>query len=483
MWALWVTVALGSPVDIYGFGAQMMGRGLGGVAIGGNVADLVNNPASLQQLVQPDFQLGFHILRSSFEPTGPVRWDTNVDGKIDDSDPPYQPNVDYPRADGFSIGLGRPIGKRFGLGIVAFIPRDRLLRVHTFEPSLPRYFMYDNRPNTYYMALGFGFEQLNGFSIGGAIELSAKARYQLSSTLRATLNNSESDDLDLSDVSRVELDIHEMTLELASDYAPVASIMLTPGEWIEPLRGLQLGVVYRGATGLPVDVDIDLQIDAGTEDFGELGDLSLSALTPFKLSVFDHYVPARLSLGVAYQVQDFLLMYVDGRWTQWSKMTVNIAQVTDGHIDAPLLSQSTIPIEDSNEYILKTRDIWDLKMGLELHLPDFGFGKDIGSLQPVFRGGYARTPSVIDSIGPNVALMDTARASYTVGAGIIQRSPFGWLQGPITWDMYMQWHTLLASQLTVAYSDSYSPGAPIDGADLIMSGQLRAGGFQLRLNY
>ena len=27
-----------------------------------------------------------------------------------------------------------------------------------------------------------------------------------------------------------------------------------------------------GATGLPVDVDIDLQIDAGTEDFGELGD-------------------------------------------------------------------------------------------------------------------------------------------------------------------------------------------------------------------
>ena len=41
----------------------------------------------------------------------------------------------------------------------------------------------------------------------------------------------------------------------------------------------------------------------------------------------------------------------------------------------------------------------------------------------------------------------------------------------------MQWHTLLASQLTVAYSDSYSPGAPIDGADLSMSGQLRAGAF------
>ena len=475
--------ALASPVDIYGFGAQMMGRGMGGVAIGGNVADLVNNPASLQQLKQPDFQLGYHMLRSSFEPTGPVRWDTNIDGQIDDTDPPYQPRMDYPRADGLSIGLGRPIGSRFGLGIVAFIPRDRLLRVHTFEPSLPRYFMYDNRPNTYYMALGFGFEQLKGFVVGGAIELSAKARYQLSSTLRATVGNAESDDLDLSELSDVQLDIHEMTLELAPDYAPVASILLRPGEWFSPLAGLQLGAVYRGASGLPVDVDIDLQIDAGTDDFGELGDLSLSALTPFQLAVFDHYVPARLSFGAAYRIQDLVLLYVDGRWTQWSKMTVNIAQVTDGTIQAPLITDSNIPIQDANPFILKTRDIWDLRMGLELELPSFGFGESIGSLQPVFRGGYARTPSVIESVGPNVSLMDSARASYTVGAGIIQRSPFGWLEGPISWDMYMQWHTLLASQLTVSYSTPYTAGAPIEGSDLIMSGQLRAGGLQMRINY
>ena len=122
----------------------------------------------------------------------------------------------------------------------------------------------------------------------------------------------------------------------------------------------------------------------------------MSALTPFKLSVFDHYVPARLSLGVAYQVQDFLLMYVDGRWTQWSKMTVNIAQVTDGHIDAPLLSQSTIPIGDSDRYILKPRHLG--LNGTRLHLPDFGFGKDIGSLQPVFRGGYA--PDTVHQLTP-----------------------------------------------------------------------------------
>ena len=235
------------------------------------------------------------------------------------------------------------------------------------------------------------------------------------------------------------------------------------------MAGLQLGAVYRGASGLPVDVDIDLQIDAGTDDFGALGDLSLSALTPFQLAVFDHYVPARLSFGAAYRIQDLVLLYVDGRWTQWSKMTVNIAQVTDGTIQAPLITDSNIPIQDANQFILKTRDIWDLRMGLELELPSFGFGESIGSLQPVFRGGYARTPSVIESVGPNVSLMDSARASYTVGAGIIQRSPFGWLEGPISWDMYMQWHTLLASQLTVSYSTPYTAGAPIEGSDLIMS--------------
>ena len=48
--------------------------------------------------------------------------------------------------------------------------------------------MYDNRPNTYYMALGFGFEQLNGFFDWWRIELSAKARYQLSSTSERHFN-------------------------------------------------------------------------------------------------------------------------------------------------------------------------------------------------------------------------------------------------------------------------------------------------------
>ena len=115
--------------------------------------------------------------------------------------------MDYPRADGFSIGLGRPIGKRFGLGIVAFIPRDRLLRVHTFEPSLPRYFMYTTDPNTYYMALGFGFEQLNGFFDWWHQLNGAKTHTNCLQPSERHLTIKSRMTWTFRDVSRVELDI------------------------------------------------------------------------------------------------------------------------------------------------------------------------------------------------------------------------------------------------------------------------------------
>jgi len=343
--------------------------------------------------------------------------------------------------------------------------------------------MYDNRPNTYYMSLGFGWQQLSGVTVGGAVELSAKARYQISATLSGTVTEPSSDSESIQEVTNVTLDVHEMTLELAPDYAPVASLLIHPGEWNPRLKGLAFGLVYRGSTGLPVDVEVDLQMDVGVEEFGELGDMGFAALAPFQLAFFDHYVPSRLSFGAAYQLQETLLVYTDLRWTQWSKMSLNIAQVTGGEVEAPLIAPEGIPIEDSNAYYLKTKDTWDLRMGMELNLPVIPISESFGSLKPHFRGGYALTPSVLEELGPNVSLMDTSRATYTAGFGLDHGSPFGWLEGPISWDSYFQLHHFIPSTLTVSYSEKYQPGAPINGDQINMNGNLKAGGIQARIQY
>ena len=108
---------------------------------------------------------------------------------------------------------------------------------------------------------------------------------------------------------------------------------------------------------------------------------------------------------------------------------------------------------------------------------------DFGILRPIIRGGWSLEPTPLQEMGADVALLDTDRMVFTAGLGVEHASPFGLMEGPMVWDAFLQRHTLAEGVIPVVYSDTYSPGAPIDGQGIPVGGSLWAAGLQGSLNY
>ncbi|MDG1480884.1 MAG: hypothetical protein P8R54_14910 [Myxococcota bacterium] len=488
-WLLWALPCEAGPVDVYGFGAPAMGRGLGGVALTDGVAGLFNNPASLQHLTTNQIIAGYALLRHDLTELPGVRWDTNQDGRIDSVDEPLYPSSQYGRADGLMLGLGRNVGERFGLGIAAFMPVDRLMDINTFDAQIPTWFMYRSRMHRFEAALGGGWEMFPGLSVGGAVELIAQARFSMRGTLSASVTGAEEGDEALGEViGDTTLDIHEMSLDVEPSLAPIIAFMWDVGQLVEPLKGLSIGGTWRGTTGLPVDVDIDLQINATVEDIGDFEATTITLLAPFELLMFDHYIPARLSLGAAYRWRDTLRVYGDLRRTAWDEMPLNIAQVIQGSVSGQLIGEDALTLSDGNAYSLVLIPTWSSRAGAELCLPDLQAGEllgiaDFGTMRPTLRAGWSFEPTPLIEMGSDVALLDTDRMVFTAGLGLEHESPFGLMEGPVVWDAFIQHHALAAGSIPVVYSDEYSPGAPVDGGGIPVGGRLWAAGLQGSMNY
>ena len=483
--------ALAGPIDTFGAGAAAMGRGGGGVALPDGVAGVFLNPAALTELERSSVLMGFSLLRSELEALPEVRWDTNLDGRIDDTDAPLQPSADYGRADGLFVGLGRPIGDRIGVALSAFLPANSVLNISTFDPAMPTWFMYENQLNRFEASAGAGWEQFPGVRVGGAIEVLARVRYEMVGALSATVTGAETGEEEVGElIESVTLDLHEMNMLIEPAFAPVLAIHWDVGELLPALEGLRLGATWRGSNGLPVDVAIDLQLDASIADVGELDTTTLAFLAPLNLALFDHYVPARLTLGGAWELEDALRVYGDLRRTAWKDMILNVAQVTDSALQGQLLGEE-IPIADANAYSLTLASTWSVRTGVELRLPAVALRGQIGdanldgagTLRPVLRGGWSIEPTPLQQLGTDVAFLDTDRMMFTAGLGVEHGAPFGLIAGPIAWDAFYQHHPLASGDIPVSYSDPYTAGAPI-GVDAIpVGGRLWAAGLQWRMDY
>ena len=173
--------------------------------------------------------VSYNVLRMSFPELPEVRWDTNRDGWLDETDGPLQPGTDYGNSDGVMISIGRPIGRRLGIGIAGFVPVNELMRIRTFEPAMPTYLMYENRTHRYELAAGFGWEQLPGIHAGGAVEMLARARYEIAVTLDAPVRTATEEDGSVGDlVGPLTLDAHRMSLDLVPALAPIVGVMWEP---------------------------------------------------------------------------------------------------------------------------------------------------------------------------------------------------------------------------------------------------------------
>jgi len=477
-----IVAAFAGPVDIYGFDARTMGRGGGGVALSDGPGDLFRNPALLQQMELFEAQLGYTLARSSFAPFPDVYWDTNQDGIVDDTDTPLQPSSAVDPADALTIGLGRPVGDRFGLAIAAYVPKDRLLRIDTFDSSLPNWFMYANRPHRYELMVGFGWEQFPGVSVGGAVEMVTRVRMRITLTLDVGVTGAGEGDESLGDlVDQVGLDVHQLEVDLVPAFAPVASLAWDVGELIEPLDGLHLGMSYRGRTGLPVDVSVDLQGNISAEELGELEPLVVVLLSSIQMDIFDHYVPDRLLVGAAWD-EDPVRLYVDLERTWWNFMRLNVVQ-SEGTLDTQLLSLPDNTIADRNPYSLELSATTSVRAGGEFAFAEIPLSTNAEYLRFRVRGGGGLVPSPLVSQGGKTALIDADRMVLSAGFGAEHRDPFELVGGPVNWDIHATMQLLASGQLDVGDATPYRPGAPVDGASIPVGGKLWSAGAQCSLAF
>ena len=470
-------------IDLVGFGAKSMGRGGGGVARVDDSTGLFVNPAGLSRMKTPDLAFGYHFLRMEFEELPDVRWDTNRDGWLDDSDPALAVSTDYGHADGFQISVGRPIGKRLGIAVGGFIPVDQLMRIRTFEPALPTYAMYENRAHRYELAAGFGWEQLPGVHAGGSIELIARARYEISVTLDAPVRTATEEDGSVGDlVGPLTLDAHRMSLELVPALAPIVGLMWDAGELVPVMDGFVLAGSWRGSSGLPVDVDVDLQANVRVTQAGTIDDpVIVPVLAPIRLDFFDHYVPERLMLGTAWEAERFAVNAEVYRYG-WSRMRVSIAEVVGGGLETPLVTITDGDLRDGNPYTLLLRNTWNLRLGGEARvfvapLPD---GWD--ELAVDVRAGFVSEPSPIEGQGTDSVILDSDRRMVAAGLSVSHGEPFDVVSGPLSWDFYAQLHRLAPGKLP-RNPDPGVAGTPVTADGFPIGGRIFAAGLQFGIGF
>lgn len=475
--------AWAGPVDMVGFGAPAMGRAGGGLTLSDGAQSVFLNPALLTQMESSQLVVGFTLLRGNMAEAPPVWWDTNRDGVVDDQDSPLQVSVDPDPADALQLALGRPIGKRFGVAFDMMLPVRRMLRIQTYEPSLPTYIIQDNRAQRFDMALGFGWEQLPGISVGGAVEVIARARFTLDTTLDVTVRGAQEGDTNVGAlVSELSLDPHTMMLDIVPGLAPVASVNWEVGELIPALRGLAIGSTYRGSTGLPVDVLVDVQANLQATDVGELDPVGTTLMVPIRLDIFDHYVPARWAAGASWTWPEHLRAFVDVRHTWWRPMPLSVAHVIDTSVQSQLLQLPDPTVADGNQLSATLRNTWSLRAGGDAWLPRWQSGGGIGWLQGVVRAGAGYEPSPLVSQQAITSMLDADRLILAAGLGVAHGDPFGLITGPVTWDLHGQVQLLGKGDLPVD-TTPYRPGAPVDGGTIPIGGVLWAAGLQWGIDY
>jgi long-subunit fatty acid transport protein len=482
--AVAVSAAIAGPVDIYGFGAQSIGRGQGGVAIPDGAMTVMRNPALLQDLGQAQASIGYGMFRSAFAEIPPLYWDTNRDGKIDETDDPLQAQPGGSNADALTLAIGRNVGQRFALAFNGLVPSQHLLRLRTVEPAMPNWIMYGNRSQRYELALGFGYEVYKGISIGASVELIAKARYRVNATLRAGVSGAEEGDETVGDlVDEIELDVHDMTLDLVPAFIPVVGVHWDAGKLFPVLDGLALGAVYRGESGLPIEVDIDIQVDANVSSLGEFDPILLSLALPIQVEIFDHYVPERWSWGLAYQYKDFARAYVDVHHYNWSRMRLNVARLTASELKSQLLQMGEGSISDGNSYAVAFRNTTEVHTGLEGWLPKINTKGPSEFVQFVLRSGvgYAPSPLLRQGVGSN--FLDSDRMLFAGGLGVNHMDPFDLVPGLVAWDLFFTYHQLAQGRLAQSDAGPHRPGSPVGGRAIPIGGHLWSAGVQWSVDF
>lgn len=481
--SLLLSPAAANGPDLFGQGARSMGMGGGGVAMVEDGTAAWLNPGGLGRIRRPTAKVATVFGFDSFEPVPDLWWDTNRDGTIDGRDTPLPWSVGVEPIRAVQLSVGRQIGGKFGLGATAWLPMQRLYRLSTVEPDLPHYLMYQNRPQRYSLNFGVGGEIVRGVNIGLSLDMHSRAVFDLYGTLGAGLSGADNPDTPGIGglVTDLVIDVHELTLDLRYAALPVVGLQLELGRWSEPLEGLVIGASYRPGLNILIVADLDIQANVDVRDVGDLNPYVIGAIAKARANLFDHTVPARTALGVAWRTDDVFSAYIDAVHQDWRRGRANVTQLERAEITSPLVDVGDA-IRDGNDYTLVLRGTWSVRGGMDLKLPKVELNNKLQYLRIAARGGFGYTQSPIVAQGANSAFLDGDRVTFTIGAGAEVFDPFKLVDGPVRLDLFGQLHRIAASTLPRS-ADVPTAGFPVTGSSLPVGGSIVVVGAQWGFDY
>lgn len=198
---------------------------------------------------------------------------------------------------------------RFGLGL-GVMQDGSLVKVYDIDLRTHDYVRYGREAQRTVILAGAGFgfmDDLFGIGVGANVWSGGSGSVQLS-------------DVELG--SNTQTPNSQAQMELTPAVAPVAGLYISPGRKINALRGLEVGVAYRGELYMEID------------PFATTAELKTAGITlEMALSIFDYYTPHIISGGLAYTVLPIqrlsgLTLSVDVEYQMWSKHRVSKAKET-----------------------------------------------------------------------------------------------------------------------------------------------------------
>lgn len=332
-------------------------------ALSEDASALYYNPAGLGQVDGSNIELAFML---SF----PNLQATDADG---------QPvALDLPRDEGYGIHLAWSpssiLDGDLGIGFSVLLPHRRALRfnVHTFED--PYFVLYENSIEVLETRIGLAYRLFDFLSVGASALLLAG----LDGQVRLVTPFQSGPVLDETKRNVVAVDAVLPNREY-----------FTAGIQLFPTEDLTLGLSFREATFVPIDLPIDFTIEI----------LGLSPIqTVAHLDVKVKYSPAQLSFGAAYRLGPELLVTGDLQFALYSHYQIPYGNVT---LDRSL--SDDIVLLPPRKPKTSLRNVWIPRVGVEW-LPHDLF---------TVRGGYSWFRSFIRS--SDAPIFDSDKHSLCLG--------------------------------------------------------------------
>ncbi|MFW5860870.1 MAG: OmpP1/FadL family transporter [Spirochaetota bacterium] len=194
---------------------------------------------------------------------------------------------------------------RFGLGI-GLMQDGTLVRVNDIDLRTHNYQRYgrEAQRTVIFAGMGFGFvDDMFGIGLGAHVWTGGKGAVELE---EVEVGGDE------------QMPEQQILMDLEPVYAPAVGLYFSPGKIWDAMKGLELGVAYRGELWMeiyPFDTNATLTMGGVTMVMG--------------LAIYDYYTPHIISAGAAYTplgILPDLTVSLDVEYQMWSRYGVSRAK-------------------------------------------------------------------------------------------------------------------------------------------------------------